>query len=110
MEKMGNVNAEGTAQATTIAVGAPAGGAAVETMSAATVNAGDAAVNENTVSVREDGLPAPLITPTGDNAGGNAGVETIEQRLGGLFGGDETKTRTRTRACSLRSATWKPVR
>ena len=93
MEKMGNVNAEGTAQATTIAVGAPAGGAAVETMSAATVNAGDAAVNENTVSVREDGLPAPLITPTGDNAGGNAGVETIEQRLGGLFGGDETKTK-----------------
>lgn len=38
-------------------------------------------------------LPAPLITPTGDNAGGNAGVETIEQRLGGLFGGDETKTK-----------------
>lgn len=41
----------------------------------------------------ESGLPAPLITPTGDNAGGNAGVETIEQRLGGLFGGDETKTK-----------------
>ena len=38
-------------------------------------------------------LPAPLITPTGNNAGGNAGVETIEQRLGGLFGGDETKTK-----------------
>lgn len=38
-------------------------------------------------------LPAPLITPTGDNAGGNDGVETIEQRLGGLFGGDETKTK-----------------
>lgn len=38
-------------------------------------------------------LPAPLITPTGDNAGGNAGGETIEQRLGGLFGGDETKTK-----------------
>ena len=38
-------------------------------------------------------LPAPLITPTGGNAGGNAGVETIEQRLGGLFGGDETKTK-----------------
>ena len=38
-------------------------------------------------------LPASLITPTGDNAGGNAGVETIEQRLGGLFGGDETKTK-----------------
>ena len=38
-------------------------------------------------------LPAPLITPTGDNAGGNAGGETIEQHLGGLFGGDETKTK-----------------
>lgn len=38
-------------------------------------------------------LPAPLITPTGGNAGGNAGVETIERRLGGLFGGDETKTK-----------------
>lgn len=38
-------------------------------------------------------LPVPLITPTGDNAGGNAGGETIEQRIGGLFGGDETKTK-----------------
>ena len=38
-------------------------------------------------------LPAPLITPTGGNAGGNVGGETIEQRLGGLFGGDETKTK-----------------
>lgn len=38
-------------------------------------------------------LPAPLITPTDDNAGGNVGGETIEQRLGGLFGGDETKTK-----------------
>ena len=38
-------------------------------------------------------LPAPIITPTGDNAGGNAGGETIEQRLSGLFGGDETKTK-----------------
>lgn len=85
--KVVNVNAE-TSGGDTV-VGAPAGGAAVETVSAATVNAGDAAVNENTVSGREDGLPAPLITPTGDNAGG----ETIEQRLGGLFGGDETKTK-----------------
>lgn len=91
MEKMVNVNAEAAGGDTV--VGAPAGGAAVETVSAATVNAGDAAVNENTVSGREDGLPAPLITPTGDNAGGNACVETIEQRLGGLFGGDETKTK-----------------
>ena len=74
-------------------MGVETGSAAVETVSAATVNAGDAAVNENTVSGNENGLPAPLITPTGDNAGGNAGGETIEQRLGGLFGGDETKTK-----------------
>ena len=54
--------------------------------------------NENMIGARGSAdnagdLPAPLITPTGDNAGGNAGVETIEQRLGGLFGGDETKTK-----------------
>ena len=54
--------------------------------------------NETMIGARgsadnESGLPAPLITPTGNNAGGNAGVETIEQRLGGLFGGDETKTK-----------------
>lgn len=74
-------------------MGVETGSAAVETVSAVTVNAGDAAVNENTVSGNESGLPAPLITPTGNNAGGNAGGETIEQRLGGLFGGDETKTK-----------------
>lgn len=74
-------------------MGAPSGGAAVETVSAATVNAGNAAVNGGSGNGNENGLPAPLITPTGDNAGGNAGVETIEQRLGGLFGGDETKTK-----------------
>lgn len=91
MEKMVNVNAE-TAGGDSV-VGVETGSAAVETASAATVNAGDAAVNENTVSGNENGLPAPLITPTGDNAGGNAGGETIEQRLGGLFGGDETKTK-----------------
>lgn len=57
-------------------------------------------VNSNEIMIGARGsadnagdLPAPLITPTGDNAGGNAGVETIEQRLGGLFGGDETKTK-----------------
>lgn len=72
-------------------MGVETGGAAVETVSAATVNAGDAAVNGG--SGNENGLPAPLITPTGDNAGGNVGGETIEQRLGGLFGGDETKTK-----------------
>ena len=54
--------------------------------------------NETMIGVRgsDDNagdFPAPLITPTGDNAGGNAGGETIEQRLGGLFGGDETKTK-----------------
>lgn len=91
MEKMVNVNAE-TSGGDAVA-GVETGNAAVETVSAATVNAGDAAVNENTVSGNENSLPAPLITPTGDNAGGNAGVETIEQRLGGLFGGDETKTK-----------------
>lgn len=91
MEKMVSVSAE-TAGGDAV-VGVETGSAAVETVSAATVNAGDAAVNENTVSGNENGLPAPLITPTGDNAGGNAGVETIEQRLGGLFGGDETKTK-----------------
>lgn len=91
MGKMVNVNAE-TSGGDAVA-GVETGNAAVETVSAATVNAGDAAVNENTVSGNENSLPAPLITPTGDNAGGNAGVETIEQRLGGLFGGDETKTK-----------------
>ena len=91
MEKMVNVNAE-TAGGDSV-VGAPSGGAAVETVSAATVNAVDAAVNGGSGSGNENGLPAPLITPTGNNAGGNAGVETIEQRLGGLFGGDETKTK-----------------
>lgn len=91
MEKMVSVSAE-TAGGDAV-VGVETGSAAVETVSAATVNAGDAAVNENTVSGNENGLPAPLITSTGDNAGGNAGGETIEQRLSGLFGGDETKTK-----------------
>lgn len=90
MGKMVNVNAE-TAGGDAV-VGAPAGGAAVETVSAVTVNAGDAAVNENTVSGNENGLPAPLITPTGSNSGG-AAVENLDQRLSGLFGGDETKTK-----------------
>ena len=76
MEKMVNVNAE-TARGDAV-VGVEPGGAAV---------------NESTVNGNENGLPAPLITPTGNNAGGNAGEETIEQRLGGLFGGDETKTK-----------------
>lgn len=92
MEKMVSVNAE-TAGGDAV-VDVETGGTAVETVSAATVNAGDAAVNENTVSGNdhEGGLPAPLITPTGNNAGG-AAVENLDQRLGGLFGGDETKTK-----------------
>lgn len=72
-------------------MGVETGSAAVETVSAVTVNAGDAAVNENTVSGNESGLPAPLITPTGNNGG--AAVESMEERLSGLFGGDETKTK-----------------
>ena len=90
MEKMVSVNAE-TAGGDAV-VGVETGSAAVETVSAATVNAGDAAVNENTVSGREDGLPAPLITPAQGNTGG-AAVESMEERLAGLFGGDETKTK-----------------
>ena len=57
------------------------------------VNSNETMIGARGSADNEDGLPAPLITPTGDNAGGNAGVETIEQRLGGLFGGDETKTK-----------------
>lgn len=90
MEKMVSVNAE-TAGGDAV-VGVETGSAAVETVSAATVNAGDAAVNENTVSGREDGFPAPLITPAQGNTG-DAAVESMEERLAGLFGGDETKTK-----------------
>lgn len=57
------------------------------------VNGNETMIGARGSADNESGLPAPLITPTGDNAGGNAGVETIEQRLGGLFGGDETKTK-----------------
>lgn len=57
------------------------------------VNSNETMIGARGSADNENGLPAPLITPTGDNAGGNAGVETIEQRLGGLFGGDETKTK-----------------
>lgn len=90
MERMVSVNAE-TAGGDAV-VGAPDGGAAVETMSVATVNAGDSVVNGGSGNGNENGLPAPLITPTGDNNGG-AAVENLDQRLGGLFGGDETKTK-----------------
>lgn len=57
------------------------------------VNSNETMIGARGSADNENSLPAPLITPTGDNAGGNAGVETIEQRLGGLFGGDETKTK-----------------
>jgi anaerobic ribonucleoside-triphosphate reductase len=57
------------------------------------VNSNETMIGARGSADNESGLPAPLITPTGDNAGGNAGVETIEQCLGGLFGGDETKTK-----------------
>lgn len=93
MEKMGNVNADEATKANAIAADAEDGGATTAAKGdEATVNAGDAAVNENTVSGNENGLPAPLITPTGNNAGG-AAVENLDQRLSGLFGGDETKTK-----------------
>jgi ribonucleoside-triphosphate reductase len=93
MEKMGNVNADEATKANAIAADAEDGGATTAAKGdEATVNAGDAAVNENTVSGREDGLPAPLITPAQGNTGG-AAVESMEERLAGLFGGDETKTK-----------------
>ena len=57
------------------------------------VNSNETMIGARGSADNAGGLPAPLITPTGDNAGGNAGEETIEQRLGGLFGGDETKTK-----------------
>ena len=95
MEKMGNVNADEATKVTAIVVGAEAGGATVTAKGGEATDAscGDVTINEGAVSGNENSLPAPLITPTGDNAGGNAGGETIEQRLGGLFGGDETKTK-----------------
>ena len=95
MEKMGNVNADEATKVTAIVVGAEAGGATVTAKGGEATDAscGDVTINEGAVSGNENSLPAPLITPTGNNAGGNAGGETIEQRLGGLFGGDETKTK-----------------
>ena len=76
-------------------VGAEAGGATATAKGgeATEASCGDVTINEGAVSGNENSLPAPLITPTGNNAVGNAGGETIEQRLGGLFGGDETKTK-----------------
>ena len=95
MEKMGNVNADEATKVTAIVVGAEAGGATVTAKGGEATDAscGDVTINEGAVSGNENSLPAPLITPTGDNAGSNAGGETIEQRLGGLFGGDEAKTK-----------------
>lgn len=95
MEKMGNVNADEAIKVTAIVAGAETGGATATAKGgeATEASCGDVTINEGAVSGNENSLPAPLITPTGDNAGGNAGGETIEQRLGGLFGGDETKTK-----------------
>ena len=95
MEKMGNVNADEATKVTAIVVGAEAGGATATAKGGEATDAscGDVTINEGAVSGNENSLPAPLITPTGNNAVGNAGGETIEQRLGGLFGGDETKTK-----------------
>ena len=95
MEKMGNVNADEATKVTAIVVGSEAGGATATAKGgeATEASCGDVTINEGAVSGNENSLPAPLITSTGDNAGGNAGGETIEQRLGGLFGGDETKTK-----------------
>ena len=95
MEKMVNVNADEAIKVTAIVAGAETGGATATAKGgeATEASCGDVTINEGAVSGNENSLPAPLITPTGDNAGGNAGVETIEQRLGGLFGGDETKTK-----------------
>lgn len=95
MEKMGNVNADEATKVTAIVVGAEAGGATATAKGgeATEASCGDVTINEGAVSGNENSLPAPLITPTGNNAVGNAGGETIEQRLGGLFGGDETKTK-----------------
>lgn len=92
---MGNVNADEAIKVTAIVAGAEAGGATATAKGgeATEASCGDVTINEGAVSGNENSLPAPLITPTGDNAGGNAGGETIEQRLGGLFGGDETKTK-----------------
>lgn len=90
MENMGNVNADET---TAVAVDDLVGGATAAEKGDVTVEARGAAVNETATDDSAGDLPAPLITPTGNSAGGNAGGETIEQRLGGLFGGDETKTK-----------------
>ena len=89
---MGNVNSDETTRAVDV-LDAEAGGAtAAEKGNVATATSGSATVNGNATNGREDGLPAPLITPTGNNNGG-AAVENLDQRLGGLFGGDETKTK-----------------
>lgn len=94
MEKMGNVNADEATKVTAIVVGAEAGGATATAKGgeATESSCGDVTINEGAVSGSENSLPAPLITPTGNNGGG-AQVENLDQRLSGLFGGDETKTK-----------------
>lgn len=56
------------------------------------VNSNETMIGARGSADNENSLPAPLITPTGNNNGG-AAVENLDQRLGGLFGGDETKTK-----------------
>lgn len=56
------------------------------------VNSNEAMIGARGSADNAGDLPAPLITPTGNSAGG-AVVENLDQRLGGLFGGDETKTK-----------------
>lgn len=92
MENMSNVNADETTRAVDV-LDAEAGGAAAAEKGNVTVEArGGATVDEGATNDCEAGLPVPLITPTGNNAGG-AQVEDLDQRLSGLFGGDETKTK-----------------
>lgn len=84
-----NVNAE-TVGAVDV-LGGEVGVAVAEAANAASANDGGVASGRGGRD-NGDSLPAPLITPTRNNAGGSA-VESVEERLSGLFGGDETKTK-----------------
>lgn len=84
-----NVNAE-TVGAVDVLDG-EVGVAVAEAANAASANDGGVASGRGGRD-NGDSLPAPLITPTRNNAGGSA-VESVEERLSGLFGGDETKTK-----------------
>ena len=56
------------------------------------VNSNETMIGARGSADNENSLPAPLITPAQGNTGG-AAVESMEERLAGLFGGDETKTK-----------------